>query len=84
MTTESIRDGLLKDKVETNETKSGKVVLQKKKLCLREKNHEGVEEPYLSRICVICQWKCTRINFATDGKTCQRKKHMTEMCFRNF
>lgn len=31
-------------------------------------------ETYLSNICETCQWKCTRISFATDGTTCGKKK----------
>lgn len=33
------------------------------------RSKDGVEEMYLSSICVTCQLKCTRISFATAGKT---------------
>lgn len=35
---------------------------------------DGAEETYLSSICVTCQLKCTRISFATAGKTWERDR----------
>lgn len=45
-------------------------------LARARKHHCEVGWEYLSSICLTCQWKCTRINFATAGKTWERTERV--------